>query len=157
MSPAPGVAPLGSVVMSYVCEETHLSEATAMLLENQTRAYLEHRVTFRDIVATFHQCIGTSAPIERLHDIIHTNETPLPKRSSAAECCGRRKICPWTLWEHQPLYLLASIGSVLTIGKWSRSLSGMTELVHSVVSVGVEDLTLGLPKILGRLRAMSDC
>jgi hypothetical protein len=103
MYPAPGVAPLVAVIMSYIREDSQISEATAQLLENQTRAYLENRATLRDTAEVFHRYTGTSAPVERLRDIIHTNETPLPKRSGPPECCGRRKIRSWTLWDDQRL------------------------------------------------------
>jgi hypothetical protein len=103
MTLAPGAAPLIAVIMSHVEENARVSEATVSLLHEHVRGFLEQRVTFAEAAEVFHRCTGTCAPLERLRDIIHTGDTPLPNGALQPGWFGRRHIRPWTLWEDQRL------------------------------------------------------
>jgi hypothetical protein len=80
-----------------------MPEATFLILRDQVQAYLEHRIAFAEAAETFYQYAGTSAPVDRLRDIITMNDSPLPSGTSAASRSKRGNIRRWTLWEDQRL------------------------------------------------------
>jgi hypothetical protein len=103
MYPAPGMLPLIDITMSTVQRDAGLPEVTHVVLREQVQAYLEQRMTFAEAADAFQQCVGTSAPLDRLREIINMNDSPLPSGTAHTSRPKRGNIRRWTLWEDQRL------------------------------------------------------